>query len=417
MRIPALWTAAGLMGLAFLAPATPAEAQIGARIRRAVTQEVESAAERAARNATRCVLGDSRCVENARREGKPVVMTTAGGEVITDERGQPISDPDEAARRSQKPGEGTWRNYDFVPGKTVWRATDFSTEPVGRFPARQLEFVSGNMQIVEFEGARVLEATSSSVVRVKLPEALPKAFTVEFNIRIPAGNIGTTIFTSPWTTSIARHPHDYVYLFHTPGIYRGGREVSGTQSRPIVANMVPVKLQVNDTWAIMYVGTDRVAQVPTANFARTDIIEFHLTANARFPTYISEIVVAVGLDNLYETLVSTGEFTTRGIFFDSDSDVLRPESTPTLTELQTALTEHADLKVLIEGHTDAQGEEAHNQGLSERRAAAVVRYLIEQGIPASRLSSKGMGESVPVGDNATHAGRQENRRVVVKRLP
>jgi len=414
MRVPATWLAASLISLGLVAPA---EAQIGTRIRRAVTSEVESAAERAARNATRCVLGDTRCVENAKREGKPVVMTDARGAVITDEKGQPISDPDEATRRAQKPGEGAWRNYDFVPGKTVWRATDFSNEPVGRFPASQLEFVRGNMQIVEFEGARVLEATSPSVLRVPLPEALPESFTVEFYLRIPTANIGTQVYTTPMTTSVARHPHDYLYLYHTPGIYRSGREVSGTQVNRMVANTVPVKLQVRKEWAILYVGTDRVSQVPTANFGRGRAIEFHLNANARFPTYLSEVIVAVGLDNLYDALMATGEFTTRGIFFDTDSDRLRPESTPVLQEMVTTLTEHADLKILVEGHTDSQGEVAHNQGLSERRAAAVVQYLTEHGVAASRLSSAGRGESAPVADNATAEGRQENRRVVVKRQP
>lgn len=417
MRVKVLM---GAMALALtstgLVPA-PADAQIIGRIRRAVTQEVESAAERAARNATRCVLGDDRCVEEAKKAGKPVVITDANDEVITDENGQPITDPAEAGRRAQKPGEGVWRNYDFVPGATVWSATDFTAEPIGRFPAKQLEFVSGNMQVVEFEGATVLEATSASVFRVKLPEALPKAFTIEFYLRIPAGNIGTTVFTSPRNTSVARYEFDYAYLFHTPGLYRRGTEISGTQSRSIVANMVPVKLQVNDTWAIMYVGSERVSQVPTANFGRGDAVEFHLTANARFPTYISDIIVAVGLDPLYETLTTTGEFTTRGIFFDSDSDKLRPESTPTLQELQKALADHADLKVLVEGHTDGQGEEDHNMDLSRRRAAAVVAWLTSNGVAGSRLSSDGMGESKPVGDNATAEGRQQNRRVVIRKVP
>lgn len=393
------------------------EGQLPDRIRRAVTQEVESAAERAARNATRCVLGDSRCVENARREGKPVVMTTASGEVITDEHGQPVSDPAEAARRAQQPGEGAWRNYDFVPGSTVWRATDFSAEPVGRFPARQLEFVRGNMQIVEFEGARVLEATSTSVVRLPLPQTLPAAFTIEFYLRIPTPNIGTQVYTTPMTTSVARHPHDYLYLFHTPGIYRAGREVSGTQLNRMVANTVPVKLQVRDDWAILYVGSERVSQVPTANFGRGNAVEFHLNANARFPTYLTDIVVAVGLDPLYEALMANGEFTTRGIFFDSDSDRLRPESTPVLNELATALRDHPTLKVEIVGHTDAQGDDAHNQGLSERRARSVVQWLTGQGIAAERLTSSGRGESEPVADNATAEGRQQNRRVVIKRVP
>jgi peptidoglycan/LPS O-acetylase OafA/YrhL len=63
---------------------------------------------------------------------------------------------------AQAPGEGVWRNYDFVPGSTVWFATDFTDEPVGRFPASQLGFVKGNMQIVELEGDKVLEASANS---------------------------------------------------------------------------------------------------------------------------------------------------------------------------------------------------------------------------------------------------------------
>jgi len=412
-----------LMGVMVLALMTtglvpePADAQIVGRIRRAVTQEVESAAERAARNATRCALGDARCVEDAKKAGKPVVMTDAEGNVITDEKGQPISDPEEAARRAQQPGEGVWRNYDFVPGSTVWAATDFSAEPVGRFPASQLEYVRGNMQVVELDGVRVLEATSDAVIRVPLPEALPEAFSVEFYLRIPAPNIATRVFTEPPTTSVARYAFDYLNVFHTPGVYRAGREVSGTRVTENVGQLVAYKLQVRDKWAIFYAGDTRVSQVPTANFGRGNSVEFHLTANARFPTYLTDVIVAVGLDPLYEALTTTGEFTTRGIFFDSDSDKLRPESTPVLTELLTALTDHADLKVQIEGHTDSQGEDAHNQDLSERRAAAVVAYLRANGITAARLSSTGKGESAPVADNGTAEGRQENRRVVIRRVP
>lgn len=414
MRFSTNGLAIGVAALLGLATAAPAEAQIG-RIGRAVAREVERTAEERAVNATRCALGNSRCVEEAKRAGKPVVITDADGAIITDSNGNPISDPEEAARQAAQPGEGIWRNYDFVPGTTVWRVTDFTGEPVGRFPARQLEYVSGNMQIVEFEGAKVLEATSASVFRVPLPEVLPEAFSVEFSLRIPAGHIMTRVFTAPLATSVARYPHDYLQLFHTPGIHRAGREVSGTQIRGIVANMVPVKLQVRDDWAILYVGTERAAQLPTANFGRDRAIEFHVAASARTPTYLSDIVVAVGLDELYAALMADGVFTTRGIFFDSDSDRLRPESTPVLQEIVRTLTEHSDLSIEIEGHTDSQGDEAHNQGLSERRAAAVVAYLTANGIAAGRLGSVGKGESEPVADNATPEGRQENRRVVIRK--
>jgi outer membrane protein OmpA-like peptidoglycan-associated protein len=385
-------------------------------VRRAVMSEVQRKAEAMSVNAVRCLLGDELCVKKARREKKPVVITDRDGRIITDDQGQPVRDQAEAARVSRQAGGDVWRNYDFVPGSTVWRATDFSNEPVGRFPASQLEFVSGNLQIVEFESAKVLEATSNSVVKVKLPQVLPKAFTVEFSLRIPTQNIATLVFTSPRSGALAKYPFDYVYIYHTPGIYRMGKELTGTRTPALVGATVPVKLQVRDEWAILYVGADRVAQVPTANFGRSDSVEFHLSANARFPTYLSDIVVAVGLDSLYEALSTTGEYTTRGILFDSNSDRLRPESTPVLQALVTAFTEHGDLRVQIEGHTDGQGEDTSNQALSERRAAAVVAYLTDHGIQAGRLQSVGKGESVPVGDNATAEGRQQNRRVVIRRL-
>ena len=80
------------------------------------------------------------------------------------------------------------------------------------------------------------------------------------------------------------------------------------------------------------------------------------------------------------------------------------------------LSQHADLKVMIEGHTDATGDDASNLSLSERRAQSVVAWLTSNGIAANRLQASGKGETVPVGDNTTEAGRQQNRRVVIRKL-
>ncbi|MNY77910.1 Outer membrane porin F precursor [compost metagenome] len=67
----------------------------------------------------------------------------------------------------------------------------------------------------------------------------------------------------------------------------------------------------------------------------------------------------------------------------------------------------------MDGHTDSVGSDAYNQGLSERRAASVVDYLIGQGVAAEKLSSQGFGESKPIEDNGTDAGRAQNRRVEI----
>lgn len=325
----------------------------------------------------------------------------------------PVALAQETGPATDAAGEGVWRNYDFVPGTTVWRATDFAAEPVGRFPASQLEFVRGSLQIVELEGERVLEATERSIFRLHLPEALPETFSVEFIARIPTANLGTRVFFGGLEGTTSRHESDYVGVSAKPGIYRKGNDLSSIRAG-IATESVPVRLQVDDEYAILYIGSERAAQVPNAAFARAPFLEFHMDANARFPNYVSDIVVAVGLDSLYDALMETGEFTTRGILFDSGSSTLRPESTPVLEQILVTLNEHAELRVVIEGHTDSVGDDAANQTLSEQRAAAVVRYLVNHGIEDGRLASAGRGESEPVADNETAEGRQQNRRVVIR---
>lgn len=391
-----------------------AEAQLD-RLRRAAERAVDRQVDRMIGDAIACALGDTRCVDEARENGQPVVIVDDEGEPIRDANGNTVSDPDEAANLTAAPGEGVWRNYDFVPGHTVWRATDFTDERVGRFPANQLEFVNGNMQIVEMNGKPVLEASSESVFRVRLPEALPEGFAIEFSLKLAAGHLRAHVATTPLEGQWRAHPGDYLEIYHTAGVARAGAWVSQTpQQRLLVAELTPVKLQVDGDYAVMYVGSERVANVPTANFPRGDAVEFHLTANNDSRAYLSDIVVSVGLDDLYTTLTEEGMFTTRGILFDVGSAVLRPESTPVLGEILRTLERHEDLGMIIEGHTDSTGNEGDNAELSQARAGAVVEYLVSNGVDASRLEAVGRGESEPVADNATPEGRQQNRRVVLK---
>ena len=71
-------------------------------------------------------------------------------------------------------------------------------------------------------------------------------------------------------------------------------------------------------------------------------------------------------------------------------------------------------KASIVGHTDSTGSDKHNQTLSEKRAEKVKSMLVEDGVPADRLSASGKGESMPVASNKTKAGRAENRRIEVE---
>jgi len=114
-----------------------------------------------------------------------------------------------------------------------------------------------------------------------------------------------------------------------------------------------------------------------------------------------------------EATAKLNEFA-RAIYFNSGRSSFRPGVTGKLDLIAGIMKEYPDANFNIEGHTDSQGAAASNLSLSERRAKAVLDYLSSHGISASRLSSIGYGEDYPIADNATRAGRAQNRRVEIK---
>ena len=118
----------------------------------------------------------------------------------------------------------------------------------------------------------------------------------------------------------------------------------------------------------------------------------------------------------YETVIeTTKKFVLNkensGVLFATNSSVLQESGS--IKPIVKLLLEKPNSTVLIEGHTDNQGEDKYNQFLSERRAKSLMTYLIRQGVAAKRISIVGYGESKPVASNSTEIGRQLNRRVEV----
>jgi outer membrane protein OmpA-like peptidoglycan-associated protein len=101
------------------------------------------------------------------------------------------------------------------------------------------------------------------------------------------------------------------------------------------------------------------------------------------------------------------------VLFAVDSATLSSASRATLEEVASVVAEYDKTAVVIQGHTDSTGGEAHNQALSERRADSVRDFLAGRGIDAARMVATGYGESEPAADNASREGRRLNRRVDV----
>jgi outer membrane protein OmpA-like peptidoglycan-associated protein len=128
-------------------------------------------------------------------------------------------------------------------------------------------------------------------------------------------------------------------------------------------------------------------------------------------TYYTNFRIAKGAVPLYDRMLTDGKFITYGITFDVGKSTIKPESMGEINRIVKLMTDNPDLKFSVEGHTDATGNAASNQTLSDARSAAVVAKLVEMGVSKDRLQSAGKGQTTPIADNGTDEGRAKNRRV------
>jgi len=110
-------------------------------------------------------------------------------------------------------------------------------------------------------------------------------------------------------------------------------------------------------------------------------------------------------------IAATGKTVIYGIYFDTGSAAVKPESEPALTEMTKLLKNSSNLKAYIVGHTDNVGTREFNLKLSADRADSVVKALIAHGIASGRLKAAGVGPYCPIGPNGSEEGRAQNRRV------
>jgi len=99
------------------------------------------------------------------------------------------------------------------------------------------------------------------------------------------------------------------------------------------------------------------------------------------------------------------------VLFDTARYTLKPGAREKLAKVSGIILGHPGLKIAVEGHTDSVGGDEYNMRLSENRANSVRDFLVAQGVPAASVTAQGFGKTLPVADNVSAAGRQQNRRV------
>jgi len=265
------------------------------------------------------------------------------------------------------------------------------------------------MEVAEWQGQRWLRSTGTGRFVVVLSETLPQRFTLEFE-QLGSVDLWSVRF------NVQRSGPRVVFGSREGGV-RGPVSATGRLEGAPREGGNTVRVMADGNHFKVCLNETRVANVPNIDLGRSNRIHFELGGSVRTPTMFKDLRIAAGGRELYDALTTDGHVVTRGILFDTGSDRIRPESTPTLKEIGDILSARGDLRLRVEGHTDSVGSAEANQVLSERRAQSVRRYLIERhGIDEACLEAAGFGQTKPVDRNDTTEGRQNNRRVELVRL-
>lgn len=331
--------------------------------------------------------------------------------------------PADRSAAKLEPGQGAWSNYDFVAGDTILFAEDFTSDRVGNFP-RRLELERGNFEVVEWSGRRWLRANGTGEFIVTLPKALPERWTMEFEMTLPSAGV----WIYPGTESDQAggsiqqiHLSDDAAEAIVPG--RSSTSLSPMSvlgegilaENRILTHPLHVRVQADGAYMKVYLEEQRVINVPNMGRWQGNLLHFDFGNNTNggelFPPLMTALTVNAGGAEFYDTLMAAGRLAVPGIYFDTGSSRIRPESSGTLAEITSVMSAHPELKLLIEGHTDNVGDAGANKTLSAARAAAVVTYLSGKGVAPSRLSSAGLGDTKPAAPNDSAENRQRNRRV------
>lgn len=284
--------------LALLIPFSFGCANVSDRIARGVERGAERAAEReasrqadqavtsvmrSAEGAIVCIVTDEECIENARRNGEAVEVRDRDGNVV---------------ETYPAPG-GENVNPNFTPGSRVLFFEDFRSDPVGNFPSN-LEFVNGNWEIADWNGRRLLRNTGprNSAFRVILPEQLPDHFTVEMDVYFSYHNQQMLLLTQPPSGDLSAVDYNYFIIDSRQiGVTaRGGMGLSTSVNDDdrINEGILPLLIEVDGDYAKVYLGSNRVANIPNAVLPRTNALHFQVTgySSEEHPMYIGSIRVA-----------------------------------------------------------------------------------------------------------------------------
>ena len=313
-----------------------------------------------------------------------------------------------------------YQNYDFIPGDKIIFEDDFAGDESGEFPSHW-DLLAGQAQVSTFQGEKIFALTegnyASVVPLMKTDTYLAiDTFTVEFDFFTQPGaynNVGIRFWDPKNEDQNNSSTDDQNAVFVGYECSAGGLSGNYPENEDSYNNNKWHHIAIARKGRQLKVYEDqyRVLNVPVFK-GNTYTIDFVGIGDQDKPIMLKNIRVALG-GNFNDTkhIMTESRIITHGILFDVDKATIKPQSMGTINEIYKLLKENVGLKYEIDGHTDNTGNPKHNMELSKERADAVKAQLVNMGIDASRLTTKGFGDTKPISDNSDPAGRANNRRV------
>ncbi len=366
------------------------------------------------------------------KKAKGEANDAAGDAGDSDKSSKAVKNATEEARQTNPSGNNQpqdllkWNKYDFIPGEKIIFEDNQENEENGEFPSRWDLAGGGSVENAAFGENSVIyfkEEGSCIVPFLNNPDKdnLPDRFTIEFDCWFEPEEYCSYLvdFWEHKNQSESTIDIDALIInANHAGIHGVGEGFyPGEKEEGEIKNGFwrHVAISFNIRALKVYLDDARVVNIPNLgiNPEGLTICCDGMNKAGAHGTHrlIKNIRIAEGAVKLYDKLMQDGKIITNGIRFDVNKAVIKPESMGVINSILQMMQEHPELNLSVEGHTDSDGDDTSNQGLSERRAQAVVDELSKMGISSGRLSGRGWGETKPVGPNNTAEGKAANRRV------
>ena len=336
--------------------------------------------------------------------------------------------------------EETQTEGGFKRGNIILYTDDFSKDAVGDFPAKWNSNLGGEIKKLKGYNEKFLMVPANAVINLETKKPFPNNFTVEMDVIFPSEvpilmtSMGFGKNVPKKVDHMLTDKENISILFHSEETKNNDVLKFGTNSDAMgytyketnykmpLNKIVPVAFEINGTRMRVFIDGKKMIDLPKAfkpEFRNVFFLSAVTHGNKKSLEnhfYVANVVIAeTGTDvrsMVEKDLIEKGSFTTNNIRFSSGSDILNPSSKEILDQIGELMKNHPSVKFLILGHTDSDGDAKTNMTLSKKRAEAVKKYLIENHkINTSRLNTDGKGESLPISDNNTAKGKEENRRV------